>query len=244
MRTALAKSGEQQSTREMLEALEEAIETLRVAYEKYFAGVDKAAPVKQRSRVERQVRLLDGLAVRSTVLRFKIGGLRARFVTYKHYWTRVEREIERGVSRRDLMRTRGAMGGLKRPPAAVEQPAAPTAPPAAAAAAKDAAPPLGPSVPRVPPPPPVGPLRHARAVASPGGPKADGLDPGHLQEVYRSLVQAKKAAGESMDGLTYAALCRKLAREAPRVKEKHKCEQVRFEVQTVDGRVRLRALPS
>lgn len=88
----------------MLDELEAEIEGLRVAYEKYFLGVERAAPVRQRERLERKLRGLEGTSMRTTVLRFRMGGLRARFITYAHYWTRILDQMERGVSRRDLVR--------------------------------------------------------------------------------------------------------------------------------------------
>lgn len=105
---------------EMLDQLEVEIESLRVAYDKYFLGVDRAAPVRQRERLERKLRLLEGTSMRTTMLRFRMGGLRARFITYAHYWTRILDQMERGVSRRDLARQAklGAHGAVAPPPAA------------------------------------------------------------------------------------------------------------------------------
>jgi hypothetical protein len=208
-----------------LDALEEEIEAVRHGYEKYFAGVDRVPPVRQREALERRVRQLDGMSLRTTVLRFRAGGLRARFVTYKHYWTRVELELERGASRKDLMRLRRGAPS----PEPIEERSAPPS-----EAAEQQAPPP----PRVPPPPPVGGLRGADKELS-----AAGIDPAHLRAVFKQLVTAKKAAGESVDGLTFAALCRKLSREAPKLKRKHECATLQFEVSTDGGKVRLRSRP-
>ncbi|HET6585423.1 MAG TPA: hypothetical protein VFG69_18320, partial [Nannocystaceae bacterium] len=43
-----------------LDELEHDIEALRLAYEKYFLGIDRAAPVRQRDRLDRRFRLLEG----------------------------------------------------------------------------------------------------------------------------------------------------------------------------------------
>jgi hypothetical protein len=232
MKPSLAKRREElPNARELVDELEEAIEHLRLSYEKYFVGVDKAAPARLREKVERRVRLLERVPVRTTALRFRMGGIRARFVTYKHYWTRMERQLEMGISRRDLLRMRRGLGApTDTSDPQPEETASPSDP--------EARPGAG------PPPPPDGKLRRPPP-ASNGrvDPAEAGLDPKNLREVFKQLVKAKKAAGESTDGLTYAALCRKLTREAPKLREKHKCEQVRFEVQTVGGRVRLRARP-
>ncbi len=186
-----------------LDELEEEIEAVRHGYEKYFAGVDRVPPIKQRERLERRIRELESISTRSTVLRFRAGGLRARFVTYKHYWTRVEMEIERGASRKDILRLRRAA-----PQPEATKPAARPAP-----------------------------------ESGNGEAMAAGLDPEHLRDVFKQLVKAKKAAGESLEGLTFAALCRKLAREAPKLRQKHACTTLRFEVATDGGKVRLRSRP-
>lgn len=88
----------------MLDELEAEIEALRTLYEKYFLGVERAPPVRQRERLDRKLRGFEGISLRTTVLRFRMGGLRARYITYAHYWTRILDQMERGVSRRDLQR--------------------------------------------------------------------------------------------------------------------------------------------
>jgi len=212
-------------TRELraaLDELEEGIEALRIAYEKYFSGIERVPPAKQRATMEKRMHEMEVRGVTNTVLRFRINGLRARWVTYKHYWTRMENQLERGMSRRDQLRRRR----IER-----MQPPQPEAPAAQAAQADVKA--GGP-----PPPPPGG--RVARQGADPS---SQGIDPAHLRSVFKQLVQAKRAAGESTDGLTYQALVRKLTAEAPKLKQKHGCEKLQFTVSTRGGKVRLRAEP-
>ena len=121
----------------LLDDLEAEIEALRVAYEKYFLGVERAAPMRQRERLERRLRSLEGTSMRTTVLRFRMGGLRARFITYAHYWTRILDQMERGVSRRDLaVRTAAKLGGRD------GESAAPVVGPAASPVTSPPAPPL------------------------------------------------------------------------------------------------------
>jgi hypothetical protein len=90
----------------LLDELEEAIDGLRIAFEKYFLGVDRVAPMRMRDRVDRQLRSIEHMHMSSTALRFRLAGLRARLVTYGHYWNRVLGEMERGTFRRDLHRAR------------------------------------------------------------------------------------------------------------------------------------------
>jgi hypothetical protein len=183
--------------RTLLDELEAGIEELRHAYDKYFTGVDRVPPSKLRTTVERRLRDVERVHFTSTAMRFRMHGLRARFVTYAHYWTRVLDQMERGVYRRDLARAarRSAM--------------------------------------------------KADALSERSAAGANGhVDEGHVKEVFRELVRAKRAAGESIDGITYAALMRKISREAPKLVEKHGCAEVRFEVATVNGKVHLRARPA
>lgn len=227
------RSAKVPEVRAQLDAFEEALEHLRVSYEKYFVGIDKVAPVRELEKIRRTLRLLERQPIRSTALRFRFGELRARLTTYSHYWTRVERELERGISRRDLLRIRSAAAPRLPTPAptadAVDEPdTVETVEPSKAAPPLHRAPPEPAAKPKGPPPPP---------------PPVPGLDPTHLREVFQELLRAKQAVGESTDGLTYPKMYRQLAREAPKLLERHKCDRVRFEVSTVDGRVLIRARP-
>ncbi len=213
--------------RATLDEVEEGIEALRVAYEKYFSGVDRVPPAKQRAKLERMMRSMELRGVTNTVIRFRMNGLRARFITYKHYWTRVENQMERGMSRRDLLKRRR---GAPTPPPELKSEAQPEAPAVDAAATSDG-----------PPPPPNGTVRRDRP--RPADPASAGIDPAHLRDVFKQLVKAKRAAGESTQGLTYAALVRKLTKEAPKLKQKHGCEKLQFSVSTRGGKVRLRSGP-
>jgi hypothetical protein len=189
-----------EDVRALLDEIEDALEDLRHSYEKYFCGVDRVAPVRKRERVERRIRELAGLHVTSTALRFRMQGLRARFVTYSHYWNRTLDQIERGVHRR------GPMKATPRP--------------------------------QTPRPEPSEAVSEAE---TPGTVNGLGQD---VAALFEQLVEAKRAAGESTDGLTLPALVRKLSRETPKLEQRHGGRPVRFEVATIKGKVRLRARPT
>jgi hypothetical protein len=207
----------------MLDTLEEGIEHLRTEYQKYFLGVERHAPVKLHKKVERLLRDAEATRPRATVLRFRLGGLRSRFVTYNHYWTRVLHQIETGTYRRDRDLAQRRVAAR----AAAE----------ASESAAEAAPESDAETP-APPPPPAGSKRAAPPPLPSGVP---GMDAGAVRKLYEDLVAAKRAAGEKTDGLTYNALVRKLAREAPKLQERHGGKSVRFEVAEVGGKVTLRA---
>lgn len=206
---------------QLLDELEAGIERLRAEYQKYFLGVERQAPAKIHKRVEKLLRAAEVTRPRSTALRFRLGGLRSRYVTYNHYWTRVLNQIENGTYRRDRLLAQRRVAAR----AAAE--AAEASPPREALPAEAAEPPASPgSKSRRPPPAPSG---------------VPGMDGASVRRLYEDLVAAKRAAGEKTDGLTYKALVRKLAREAPKLRERHGGKDVRFEVANVKGKITLRA---
>lgn len=215
----------------LLDAFEEAIEELRIAYEKYFVGIERQAPAQRHRELKAQGRRLEEVRTRSTALRFRLAGLKARLVTYEYYWTRVLGQIERGTFRRDLQQRTQRR--------AQTQPAAQAAEPAARPDAAD-----------VPQPRTVTELSLPRASASVPGPPGPppppipvpGMKGSDVRKLFHDLLQAKRAAGEDTQGLTERALARKLARELPKLREQHG-SAVAFEVATVGGKVRLRARP-
>jgi hypothetical protein len=212
----------------MLEDLETGIERLRAEYQKYFLGVERQAPAKLHTTVQRQLRDLETTRPRATALKFRLGGLRSRYVTYNHYWTRILNQIENGTFRRDRLRAQRRMAELEPEPEPepAAAPARPTEPTAA--------------VPTIPPPPTTGSNGTKPSPPPPAPSGVPGMDGPAVRRLYADLVAAKRAAGEKTDGLTYKALVRKLAREAPRLQEQHGAP-VKFEVARIGGKVTLRA---
>lgn len=229
----------------LLDAFEEALEELRLSYEKYFIGIERHAPAQRHKEVKAQLRRLEELRVRSTVVRFRLAGLRARLVTYEHYWTRVLGQIEKGTHRRDLQRAqRRTTQAEAAPQPAPAEPEAPFDREPAAATTDDVPRPRGVteiSAPRPTPPSPPG-LAGGPPRPPPPPVPVPGMKGAEVRRLFQDLVQAKRAAGEDIDGLTERALARKLARELPKLREQHG-GPVRFEVATVAGKVRLRARP-
>ncbi|NVB42558.1 hypothetical protein G6O69_32340 [Pseudenhygromyxa sp. WMMC2535] len=196
-----------------LDDLEESIELLKVAYERYFNGVDRIPPAREHDAVKRMIRELTKRTKSTTALRFRMNTLRSRLVTYEHYWTRILGQIERGTFKRVLAESaRREREFLAKRAAEAEAEAKKSGQPARAARAS-------------------GGSRHQLP---------DGVDAKQARELYKQFVAAKKAAGESTSGLTYGKLVDRLAREVPRLREQHG-DNFRFEVASVGGKVRLRA---
>lgn len=230
----------QRVTAATLDELEEAIELLKVAYERYFNGVDRVPPTRDHDDVKRAVRVMMTQRIGTTALRFRMQGLKARLVTYEQYWTRILLQIEKGTFKRILAVSSRRELELRRAPREVE---------AEAVAGDVEAPPT----PKVEPPAPSVPQRSrdddaiprrrevARAPSQPTrAALPDGVDAGEVRELFKQFVAAKKALGESTAGLTYAKLLDKVSRELPGLRDKHGGD-IRFEVATEGGKVRLRA---
>lgn len=212
---------------EALDELEAEIELLKVSYERYFNGVDRVPPTRDHDAVKLHVRNAERQRGGSTVLRFRMQNLKARLVTYEHYWTRILRQIEGGTFRRVLaeskrrefeaMRRRADEASTQEPPSGGPQIEERNGDPSGAR------------------PKPQRDHEPSRARSLPPG-----VDPKQARELFKQFVAAKRAAGESVEGVTYGRLLEKLAREVPKLQERHG-SAIRFEVATVDGKVRLRA---
>ncbi len=216
---------------EHLDEIEEQIELLKVAYERYFNGVDRVPPAREHDAIKRNVRNLARMSTGSTAVRFRAQGLKARLVTYEQYWTRILLQIERGTFKRVLAESKRREFEL-RIKRAQEEGAAEAGQSGVRAMIEPAAAQSG---------------LHKR-LADPDAPVArkrpaslpDGLDAREARNLFKQFVAAKKAAGEPTSGLTYGRLVQKLAKELPKLQEKHG-EAIRFEVSTENGKVRLRA---
>jgi hypothetical protein len=214
---------------EALDDLEEEIELLKVAFERYFNGVDRVPPTREHETVKLHMRNAERQRSGSTVVRFRMQNLKARFITYEHYWTRILRQIEEGTFTRVVaVSKRREYEALRR---RVEEEGTAAQSGVRTIVDRDA----GQSGIRAkldregePEPP------RARPPLPPS------VDPKQARELFKQFVAAKKAAGESVEGLTYGRLLEKLSKEVPKLQEKHG-DGLRFEVATVDGKVRLRA---
>ena len=217
-------------TKDHLDAVEESIEMLKVSYERYFNGVDRVPPVREHEDVKRAVRDLAKLRGGTTVLRFRAQNLRARLVTYEHYWTRILGMIEKGTFKRVLTESarRERLVQLGKEPGSDAESAQAAGSSGQVAAAQS----KGQEKTRTERPAAGSPPQRHQL--------PDGVDAKHARELYKQFVAAKKAAGEPTAGLTYGKLVDRLAREVPKLREKHGTD-IAFEVSTVGGKVRLRA---
>ena len=101
--------------RDDLAGLEEEFKLLRTAYEKYFAGVERVEPLKDRDQVKVALRRMMTARTPNTATRYRLQTLQASLITYESYWNRVARQIEEGTYHRDVFRLERKMA-LEAPP--------------------------------------------------------------------------------------------------------------------------------
>lgn len=202
---------------EEIQLLEARLNELRVAYEKYFAGVDKTEPVRLREEVQRMVRKTGTFHITNTGLKFKRDSIIAQFNTLTQHWNRILKQIEDGTYQRDIFRMR-----LKDKERGVADP--PPSPGSRTAAGRPAGPGQSPQ---------------AKPAAGKGAPAGGG----EYESVYKSLVAAKKRLGEPTDNISYNALEWSLKKEAEAIKKKFKASRVDFTIEVKDGKPVIKAVP-
>ncbi|HSN16133.1 MAG TPA: hypothetical protein VLT61_15980, partial [Anaeromyxobacteraceae bacterium] len=125
---------------------EEELEEIKVRYEKYFLGVERKPPHREREELKKKVLRLKSAFTRNAGLKFRVQSLHARFLSYERMWERSVREKEEGTYHRDVFKARIHRQAQEQraaekekeeaPPPAQEQRAPPPpGPPAAAAVA-------------------------------------------------------------------------------------------------------------
>ena len=198
-----------------LDALEKRIQTLKIAYDQYFLGIEKLEPAKERDDVNKLINELMGRFVRNTGAKFRRESLKAKFLSYGRYWDRILKQIEDGTYRGHRIKAKLH----ERERAEKEQPngngAEATSPAAAPVAAAPNAPPSGPR---------------------PGAGDA-------VQRIYEQYVAAKRKTNESVDGISKEKLASVLAQQAQALKQKYNCKSVEFRVVVEDGKTKLKAIP-
>lgn len=98
-------------------SLEKKLIRLKVDYEQYFMGVQKTAPEKLRSEVEKLIQTYTNQKITNTAVSFRLNAIVAKFNSYRSYWDRIVREIEEGRYVRDVfkMKLHDKMKGAEPP---------------------------------------------------------------------------------------------------------------------------------
>lgn len=86
-----------QGLRGRLDELEQKMFLLKMTYEKYFSGLERVEPYREREEIRRMVRDLAEVGIRNPGQAFKFQGLKARFQSFELYWTRNLKMMEAGT---------------------------------------------------------------------------------------------------------------------------------------------------
>ncbi len=80
--------------------LEQRTAKMRIAFDLYFMGIEKAPPLIERDGLQRDIRAFDP-SRREPVVRFRFLNLLARFQTFDTHWQRTLKAISEGTYSRD-----------------------------------------------------------------------------------------------------------------------------------------------
>jgi hypothetical protein len=213
---------------EELDKFEERLTILQTAYEKFFCGLERRPPEKERKAVSERIRQLRTTNVKNTGLRFRVQTLFARLLSYERLWDRTLREMEEGTYRRDLYkaRMRQPKNERRKPPPPPEDEEEPRTDPIALRPPPEiAAPSRPPPAPRRSQPPPAA------------------ISDESMRRLYQTYLKARQQCGEPVTGLSYEAVASKIRSQIPTLLEKHKARAVDFKVVIKGGRAVLKAVP-
>jgi hypothetical protein len=250
----------------LLNELEQSIDKLKIQYERYFMGLERFEPLKQRRAVTRAIRYLRSQVIGNTAQKFRFRMLLQRFTTYQSHWNRVQRQIEEGTYRRDLarmqrdlkkrgvdapdlMKARNAgeveaalmkyMNAVKQKErqAAAEVPEPASSPSASTSPAAEKRS-KTPSASPPPLPPEVTGDRPSRSRKH----AAASSDP-RLRRVYEAFLEARRRTGETTKGLTFDKMVKSIHKQLPKIQKQHGSREVEFSVEVKNGKAVLKAAP-
>jgi hypothetical protein len=118
---------------EEIALIEKEIQELKMAFEQYFLGFDRRAPLRRRDQLNERIRRFkQGNLRMPTMLKHRLDQAHAKFSSYDRTWARTLSEIESGTYKRDLfkMKMRQKTAAEAPPPDAADSPAARPAAPA------------------------------------------------------------------------------------------------------------------
>jgi len=198
-----------------LDQLEESVKKLRILYEKYFAGIERLEPMKERERVKGVLRRIKAQPSNNTAFKFRVQALQATLVTHETYWNRICRQIEDGTFKRDRLRAqRRAEERAKAEAQRTREDAGDDGKGTTAATT---------------------PTARARAKPAAAGHSSA------LEKLHAEYVNAQKAVGKKT--INIDTLAKTIAKQTAVIKERYKCKEVEFRVAVKDGKAILKAVP-
>lgn len=93
---------ERRKIEQALDEIQLAMKELEIRYERYFAGVEKREPQRDRTDLARRIRHFSNRPIFQTDIKFRYQGLASRFYSYAQYWDRILRLMDEGKYHRHL----------------------------------------------------------------------------------------------------------------------------------------------
>ncbi len=214
-----------------LDQLETEIKKLRLAFEKYFAGVERVEPIEEHNRVKATLRRLRADYTVNTARKFRLQQLQATLITHESYWNRICRQIEEGTYRRHILKAERLLAQRQAEEEARrlerEKRAAAVGGDAGGAAAT-----AGPNAPAT----------AAKKAAVPKAAAKPVEHSAHLKSLHAAYVNAQRTSGATKT-LSIEALARTVTKQTATLKERYKCANVEFKVVLKGNKPVLKAIP-
>ena len=80
-----------------LDELDSRMTALKVLYDKYFLGMEKLEPQRERAEIHKTIIELGTRFIRNTGAKFRRDTLKNKFLTYQRFWDRILKQIEEGT---------------------------------------------------------------------------------------------------------------------------------------------------
>jgi hypothetical protein len=175
-----------------LNLVDKRITSLRIEYERFFAGDLKLPPLETRRRLEEKLKSLGNGEIERAADRFRLQTIESRYNSLRELWEKRLKAREEGIRLRGRVEAAAAEAALN------------------AAAAS-----------------PVKPVKRV-----------------DMTPLFQRYVSAREALGEDVGKLKYERFEELVRKQAEEIRKKTGCKRLLFEVQTVDGRVRLVGRPA
>lgn len=240
-----------------LNDLDARLRRLRIAYDQWFAGVERIEPNPMKKQLESMMRSLGTSQPRNTASRFRYTQIKQRYATYTTYWSRISRQIEEGTYRRDVLRARrqreerdmeapAQRGAVQLDVEDSVDDALQAAEQAAEEGSQRAITPFaqptkdGNTAKRAFPKPPgarAAAAKNARKQAGVGGVSQDKID-----SVYKRFIDARAKNSERTDNVRPETIAKSIQKMMPKLQKKHAGKNIDFDVVVKNGKVALKPI--
>ena len=92
-----------------LKELDKRLTAVKVEFERYFMGLEKRWPARERDQLSRAIRRF--VPTNNSVMRFRYQNIQQRHIVLERYWERILRSIEAGTYERDVFKADFRSGG-------------------------------------------------------------------------------------------------------------------------------------